>query len=60
MTVVVLAASLAGCQTAKGDFCAIADPVRLARERIAGLSDAEVKALLAHNSKGMRLCGWKP
>jgi hypothetical protein len=24
------------------------------------LSDTEVKQLLAHNSKGAKLCGWRP
>lgn len=60
MTAIMLLSALAACQTAKGSFCAIADPVRLAQERVTRLSDAEVKALLAHNRKGMRLCGWKP
>ena len=27
---------------------------------IAAMSDAEVNAALAHNTKGARMCGWKP
>lgn len=52
--------SLAACQTTKGSFCAVSDPVRLSSPAIAALSDAEVKAILAHNRKGQRLCGWRP
>lgn len=60
MTAIVLLLSLAGCRAAQGSFRAIADPVRLARQRVATLSDAEVNTLLAHDRQGMRLCGWKP
>jgi hypothetical protein len=60
MIAFLLTAALAACQAGKSNFCAIAEPVRLSADAIAKLSDAEVKALLSHNSKGMRLCGWKP
>jgi hypothetical protein len=50
---------LAACITPpKGSFCDIADPIRLANVDV--LTDAEVAALLAHNSKGQKLCGWRP
>ncbi|WP_027141496.1 hypothetical protein [Mesorhizobium sp. WSM3626] len=53
-------AALVGCTTAKGGFCVVSSPLRLSAAAINALSDAEVKALLAHNRKGERLCGWKP
>jgi hypothetical protein len=58
---VLLLILLAGCTTVpKGTFCQLADPVRLSDSAVDALSDAEVKALLAHNRKGAKLCGWKP
>lgn len=51
---------LAGCTTARGSFCAISSPVRLSSSAVDALSDAEVKAMLAHNRKGQALCGWAP
>lgn len=52
--------ALAGCQTNGGQFCQISDPIRLSAETVDHLSDEEVAALLAHNAKGARLCGWQP
>jgi len=52
--------ALAGCQTAKGTFCDIAKPIRLAPEQVDQLTDDQVAQLLAHNTKGQRLCGWRP
>lgn len=51
--------AIAACTTTKGSFCEIAKPVRLGSAAIDALSDAEVKAILAHNQKGARLCGWR-
>lgn len=51
--------ALAGCQTAKGSFCAISSPIRPSAETIATMTDQEVRDVLAHNEKGSRLCGWK-
>ena len=51
--------ALAGCQTAKGTFCDIAKPIRLAPEQVDQLTDDQVAQLLAHNTKGAKLCGWK-
>lgn len=52
---------LSGCQTQpKGTFCAVASPIRPSQETIDRLSDAEVAALLAHNKRGGKLCGWQP
>lgn len=56
----VLIAALAGCATARGTFCHIADPIRPSPAAIDAMSDAEVSAALAHNRKGATLCGWKP
>ena len=57
---ILVALLLAGCQTtSKGSFCQIAAPVRLSDSAVDALTDAEVKALLAHNRKGAKLCGWR-
>jgi hypothetical protein len=52
--------AMAGCTTVKGGFCTVATPLRLSAAAVDTLSDTEVKALLAHNRKGEKLCGWKP
>jgi hypothetical protein len=57
--ILVILVSLAGCGTTKGSFCAASSPLRLSAEVVDRLSDAEAKALLAHNRKGQKLCGWK-
>ncbi|TPM34504.1 hypothetical protein [Mesorhizobium sp. B2-3-5] len=59
MLVPVLAV-MAGCTTVKVGFCAVSSPLRLSASTVDALSDAEVRALLAHNRKGEKLCGWKP
>ena len=51
---------LAACQHTGGSFCSIAKPIRPAKETVDNLTDAEVAALLGHNKKGAKLCGWKP
>lgn len=52
---------LAGCSaTAKGGFCAISQQIRPSAATIDAMTDAEVKAILAHNRKGRQLCGWRP
>lgn len=51
---------LAGCQTASGDWCDIAKPLRLSPATVDAMTDAEVAAMLAHNKKLERLCGVKP
>ena len=51
---------LAGCETTKGTFCDIAKPIRLAPEQVDQLTDDQVTQLLALNTKGQRLCGWRP
>jgi hypothetical protein len=56
----VFVAVLAGCTTAKGGFCAVAAPMRLSAGAVETLSDQEARALLAHNRKGEKLCGWRP
>lgn len=58
--VIALALLLAGCTTAKGTFCDIADPIRPSEQTLAAMTDQEVAAALAHNRKGAALCGWKP
>lgn len=52
--------AIAGCQTASGSFCAVEHPIRPTKAEVATLSDASVAAILAHNEKGQRLCGWVP
>ncbi|MBN9249815.1 MAG: hypothetical protein J0I86_04420 [Mesorhizobium sp.] len=49
---------MAGCQSTPGSFCAVASPIRLSLPAIAAMSDSDVRAVLAHNEKGRRLCGW--
>ncbi|MEP6567281.1 MAG: hypothetical protein ABJB10_19285 [Mesorhizobium sp.] len=56
----VAALVVAGCTTTMGSFCAVSSPLRLSAEAVDALSDAEARALLAHNRKGERLCGWRP
>ena len=55
-----LLVALAGCTTASGGFCAVSSPLRLSVNAIDALSDAEARALLTHNRKGQKLCGWRP
>jgi hypothetical protein len=52
--------ALAACQTPSAGFCAIAKPMRLTAAEIDAMSDQSVKAMLSHNTKGERLCGWRP
>jgi hypothetical protein len=52
--------ALAGCTTASGSFCSVERPIRPTKAEVATLSDASVAAILAHNEKGQRLCGWRP
>ncbi|TGV15842.1 hypothetical protein EN816_00905 [Mesorhizobium sp. M8A.F.Ca.ET.173.01.1.1] len=58
--VLILALLLAGCTTTGGSFCAVEHPIRPTKAEVAALSDASVAAILAHNRKGQKLCGWKP
>jgi hypothetical protein len=55
-----MAIAITGCMAVKGGFCAVSSPLRLSAATVDALPDAEVKALLAHNRKGEKLCGWKP
>ncbi|TIM14453.1 MAG: hypothetical protein E5Y67_12295 [Mesorhizobium sp.] len=57
---IALLIALAGCQTTKGSFCAISSPIRLSAAAVDALTDSEVKAILAHNRKGQKLCSWRP
>ncbi|TPM37062.1 hypothetical protein [Mesorhizobium sp. B2-3-2] len=58
--ILILALLLAGCTTSGGSFCAVEHPIRPTKSEVAALSDASVSAILAHNEKGQKLCGWKP
>lgn len=60
IAILCLMLALAACQTSKGSFCAIAEPIRPSKATLAAMTDAEVKAALAHNETGRKLCGWKP
>ena len=60
LSAVLIAVALAGCTTPKGGFCAVASPLRLSAKAVDALSDDEARALLAHNRKGAKLCGWRP
>lgn len=52
--------AIAGCTTAGGSFCKVEHPIRPTKAEVKTLSDASVAAILAHNEKGQKLCGWKP
>jgi hypothetical protein len=51
--------TLAGCTTVAGSFCVIEHPIRLTEAEVEMLSDPSITAILAHNEKGAKLCGWK-
>lgn len=51
--------AVAGCQSTKGSFCAIAKPQRPSQATIEAMTDAEVAQALAALEKGARLCGWR-
>lgn len=57
---IIALAFLTACQTASGTFCDIAKPQRPSAAEVEMLSDAQITALLEHNTRGQRLCGWKP
>lgn len=58
--IVALSLMLAGCTAMGGSFCAVEHPIRPTKAEVAMLSDASVAAILAHNEKGQKLCGWRP
>jgi len=60
LIVAVVIGMLAGCASPGGGFCAISSPLRLSAKAVDALSDQEAMALLAHNRKGEKLCGWRP
>ena len=60
LLVAALVIELSGCTTARGSFCAVSSPLRLSAKAVEALSDTEARALLAHNRRGERLCGWRP
>lgn len=51
--------ALAGCVMSGGSFCSVEHPIRPTKAEVSALSDASVAAILAHNRKGAKLCGWK-
>ncbi|MGX9145805.1 hypothetical protein [Mesorhizobium sp. 128a] len=57
---IALLVALAGCTTAPGGFCTVSSPLHLSAKAVDALSDAEARALLTHNRKGQKLCGWRP
>ncbi|MFD1986511.1 hypothetical protein ACFSOZ_29155 [Mesorhizobium newzealandense] len=57
---IALSLMLTGCTAAGGSFCAVEHPIRPTKAEVESLSDASVAAILAHNEKGQRLCGWRP
>jgi hypothetical protein len=58
--IMALVVALAGCTTTTGSFCAVSSPLRLSGQAVDALSDTEARAVLAHNRKGEKLCGWRP
>ncbi|OOL13604.1 hypothetical protein BRY73_24560 [Ochrobactrum sp. P6BS-III] len=59
--VIALAAfcALAACGSPQGSFCMVASPLRPSPAALAAMTDREVSAMLAHNEKGEKMCGWK-
>jgi Zn-dependent protease with chaperone function len=57
---IALLATVAGCTTPSGSYCQVAKPIRLSSPVVDAMSDAEVRAVLTHNTTGARLCGWAP
>jgi hypothetical protein len=63
LILIAVLSGLAGCtttQTSSGAFCQNSSPIRLSKQAIKGLSDAEVQELLIRNALGAEMCGWKP
>jgi hypothetical protein len=58
--IIALSLMVAGCTATGGTFCKVEHPIRPTKAEVATLSDASVTAILAHNEKGQRLCGWRP
>jgi hypothetical protein len=54
------ALTLAGCAATPGDFCDLAQPIRLSDATIDTLTDADVAVLVGHNRRGQTFCGWHP
>ena len=50
---------LSACASPQGSFCLVASPLRPSAATLAAMSNQEVSAMLAHNEKGSKLCGWK-
>lgn len=50
---------LAACASPQGSFCTISTPMRPSADTLAVMTDKEVAAILAHNERGAKLCGWK-
>lgn len=50
---------LPACSSPQGPFCLMASPLRPSSTALVAMTDQEVAAMLAHNEKGAKLCGWK-
>ncbi|RUX70490.1 hypothetical protein EN925_37920 [Mesorhizobium sp. M7A.F.Ca.US.006.04.2.1] len=59
LTMIFALFAMISCTTVGGSFCAVEHPIRLTKAEVATLSDGSVAAILAHNEKGAKLCGWK-
>ncbi len=51
--------ALSACASPQGSFCLVSTPMRLSPATLAVMTDREVSAMLSHNEKGAKLCGWK-
>ncbi|KAB2656259.1 hypothetical protein F9K94_17300 [Brucella tritici] len=50
---------LSACASPQGSFCLVSAPMRPSPAALAAMTDREVSAMLSHNEKGAKLCGWK-
>lgn len=57
---IALLLTLAACQTPAGDFCDVAEPIRLDAATVDALSEEELDQALSQNRKGEAMCGWEP
>ncbi|MGO1163499.1 hypothetical protein [Brucella pseudogrignonensis] len=51
--------ALSACASPQGSFCLVASLLLPSASILSAMTNQEVSAMLAHNEKGAKLCGWK-